>query len=188
MLIDGLLAVAGWINTLVCAGAMLSLVAILSFAVGMRRFKVLGIDTDLSFFPLALVGLTIGHAYATWLFVRKCSLLLTEGGTTASDAWMALTNKGGLIFSEMHPRLLTDGIGPFDWSAYVISNADPAAWLTAAFAVVALMAVIITLSTVKVKRLTSMQTRLFSVLVGWTIGLANWLIGSQWAIAASSLS
>jgi hypothetical protein len=89
----------------------------------------------------------------------------------------------------MQPRILGTAHWPLG-KVYFAQSTDTAFWLTTAFTISLIVAVVLTLSSnnIQAKPAKLKFAMWFNFMaVGCALAGVNWLIGSQWAIAASSL-
>ncbi len=130
--IAGLLAVGKLLSVLLVTGAVLCTMVIILRLRGQECFKLAQVELPLRHFPIVALAFTVAHAYLTWILRNKVDGLLVLGANAPALAWAKLVNSDALIFIEMKPRIL-QSTAVFG-HAYVANVADPAFWLTAAFA------------------------------------------------------
>jgi hypothetical protein len=187
-----------WISYFVVFAAGLSVTVSALKVSGYDEFKVGQIDFPLSRFVYVVLALTGVHAFLTWVFLQRAVVIEALGKSTANLAWGKLTHSEAFIFFNMRPRVLSHAPWPVK-QVYIAETADTAFWLTAAFAVALIVALVMTLNSDKPKIVRSdrgFYSLPLNPFIGWfnhiAIGCAlagvNWWIGSQWAIAASKLA
>ena len=187
---DGLVQVAKWISTLLLTGSGICAAVIALRLLKKSTFKLGQLEVPLNLLPLALVALTIGHAYLTWLLHIKVTALHKLGGSSAKDAWAELVGKSAaLVFNGMSPRV------PYDTKTalgivYATSTSDPTFWLNLAFAVSVVVAIVASRapSDSPLENAIWHMKTLNSLSLGTLLAVVNWFIGSYWAIELSGLA
>ena len=188
--IDGLVQVAKWVSTLLLTGSVLCITVVFLRSLKKSEFKLGQLEIPLRLLPVALVALTTAHAYLTWLLSIKVDALVAIGGATPSDAWNVLVGKSdAIIFNGMKPRVHA-GSWPLFGPVYATEVSDPTFWLNLAFAVAVIASVVVSRIPVKgagTPPIWHINT-LNSLMMGTLLALANWLLGSYWAIRLSELA
>lgn len=185
-LVKGLVQVAGWINALIIAGIVAAATVVFLRATKKREFTIGNFTFPLRAFPHVLLLYTFAHAVLTILFAQKIELVKRAG--VAAMAWHELNNSAAFLFTAMHPRMLTTN-GPFGVTTYTIPTLDIAGWASLVFAVVAFAAVVASRAGPwRIRTREQLRQHAAVVLAASMIVIANWFIGSQWAILASSLA
>lgn len=173
--IESALGRAGWIDTVLIAGVLLSATVCLLHLQKGAEFEILKVKLPLKWFPLFCVGYTAAHIYCTILFTQLCVKLSRN-----SAVWDALRWKGPLIFNGMHPRTTVYSIKSLP-IATRIDFFDPTLWLFYTFCVIVYFGFV---SSCKVAGYSVRRARWMAI----GLLVANWLAGSVWSNAASILS
>lgn len=181
--------VAKWISALLLAGSGLCAAVIVLRILKQNTFRFGQLELPLKYFPWALGAMTAGHAYLTWLMQVKVGALLSVGVVAARDAWAQLGKSDALVFNGMSPRVAYDTKSLLG-TVYTASNWDPPFWLTLAFAVSVVAAVIACRlpKDFSIRDSNFQMHTLNSLAMGTLFALLNWIIGSSWAIQLSQLA
>jgi hypothetical protein len=183
--IEELLQIAKWINLVIMTGLTLSAVVIILRALRQGEFSIGQLKLKLKFFPYILVAMSLAHFFLSWMFIQNAQELLTKEANVRKLAWLKITTSDAFIFNNMQPRLWDPTAGPFSLGAYITPFTDTAMMASAVFALVAIVSVVTSLWP------ETSRPRVASFILhlefGCAIAAANWLIGSRWAIALSSL-
>jgi hypothetical protein len=193
LLIDALLTSAGQINAVIVGGIILCCAAIGLRLVGKNEMTVWNVPLKLSYFPLLAVLLTIAHAYTAGLMELRVSDMLSVETDVRQLAWKKLTTNGPIIFQGMAPRTLLKSfslpvIGSIRVYEFSRSDYTTALSLLMAFGVIA--AVVASSLDFRIAnwRMQFLWRRQFAVvIVAVATGLANWTIGSWWAVEISKI-
>ena len=184
--IDGLVQIAKWISALIMSGAGLAACVCVLRLLKQTDFTIGQLKLSLSQFPYVILAFTGAHFFLMWIFVQKVAATRNSGVEVAHRAWLAVTSSEAFVFFNMQPRVWHLDGGPLRSGAFVAASTDTAYWATFAFVIVIIAAVV-------ASRLPSVSQpintrRIFSQLAfACSLALANWIIGSRWATAASSL-
>ncbi|MDE3819725.1 hypothetical protein [Sinorhizobium meliloti] len=196
--IDGIVQIAKWISYFILFGATLSVTVSMLKLTGAKKFKLGQLEFSLSHFVYAVLALTAVHAYLSWIFVQRATVIDALGKTSAELAWDRLINSEAFVFYNMRPRVIGKLPWPFE-NAYVAQSLDTAFWFTLLLAMALIVAVTVTLSPpnspAALDSLPVLRSRL-ALITSWfhyaaiacALASANWIIGTQWAIAASRLA
>jgi hypothetical protein len=186
-LIAGLVQIAKWINWLLLSAVALAASVCVLRATGQTELLLGQIKLSVSRFPHIAFALTVVHGFLTWIFVQRVAGLRNADTQISKQAWVSLTNSEAFVFFNMQPRRWNGTGGVFGGGSYVATATDTAFWATLAFAICLIAAVVS--SRFPVRPVQLQTQRVFTLLmVACTLASINWVIGSQWAIAASTLS
>jgi hypothetical protein len=182
----GLLQIAKWISLLILSGSTLSACVCVLRLLKQTDFTVGQLKLSLSMFPYIIASFTGAHCFLAWIFSQRVAVVRNEGLTVSKEAWSELINSEAFVFFNMKPRIWSATAGPFGIGTYVASSTDTAFWCTFAFATVLIAAVVA--SRLPISTSPFRKNLVFDLLsIGCVIALVNWIIGSQWSIAATSL-
>lgn len=179
-MIEGLLATAGRLEAVLTTGAALAGIIVFLKLIGKRQFKVWGVEVDLGYAWVVFCAFTCAHIYIAVRFVQRCLEIFTATEVSNQDAWKALTAGKLLWFDGLIARVeeVVTGTGIH---LYVMDLSDPTTWL-AHIAVVALFVAILRW------REATWNVRVASLGAALVLSIVNWMVGSNWIIAASELS
>lgn len=195
--IDGIVQIAKWISYFILFGASLSATVCCMKIIGAEKFKLGQLEFRLSRFVYVVIALTGVHAYLAWIFVQRSMALEALDKSDAELAWNRLINSEAFVFYNMRPRVLGNLPWPFE-RGYVAQSLDTAFWLTLLLAMALIAAVMITLPSsnpqtvfdgqpVFRRRLTLATFWIYRTAIGCALASTNWIVGTQWAVAASRL-
>jgi hypothetical protein len=182
-LIKGLSTSADWLNALVLFGLGVAYVVVFLKILGQRRVQVFGVQFDVKSVWIVFVALTAAHGAVTILHLKNASALMfhpkgiEKGDRVRLQAWDELTINGPLVFRHViqRPNLglatLPNPFTPLRDPLAIPSYVSAAAMCAA---------------NVRWKKETH-RSRVFWVLVGVLITLANWLIASWWIHGTAEL-
>ena len=185
--VDGLLQIANWVSYLALTGLGLAASVYVLRFLKQPKFKVGQLKLPISKFSYLAFAFTAAHLYLMGLFLQKVMAVRQAGVAASRDAWARLINSGGFIFAGMHPRIWTTAGGPFGMGGYVAAFNDLAFWVKVAYSLLLIGAIALSLLPDTAKRRPSPRQILWVLAVGCVVASMNWIIGSRWAIAASSL-
>lgn len=168
------ISTATWIDKLVSTALVVAIVVVATKITAGAKFKIPGIDVefDTGYTWVIFTAFTLAHLYVTVLFIKACRTLFRTDYTNAKPTWEELTRSGPLLFRGLMPRLL-----PQNGRIAVMRWDDPTTWLAHGGAVL-FFAAIIPFSSFS----------LLSIATALIITLVNWILGSNWVIAASELT
>jgi hypothetical protein len=130
---------------------------------------------------------TGAHLFLTWIFFQRVAVLRSDGLEVSKLAWRKLITSEPFVFFSMRPRIWANAAGPFGTGTYVASSADTAFWCALGYALVLIAAIVA--SRLPLRPLRKLPKRKIINLLAFAcvLALINWMIGSQWSVAASSL-
>jgi hypothetical protein len=185
--ISGLIQVSKWMSVLFASGAALAASVCVLWLRKQPRFTVGQLKLSVSEFPYVAACFTAAHLFLTWVFIQRIDSLRGAGPQVSSDAWKTLTGSAAFVFFNMQARVWEPSSGPFGMGGYFAAPNDTAFWASFAFALLGIAAVALS-GLPRRMSAKSRNMRLLSALaLGSTVASVNWIIGSRWAIAASSL-
>jgi hypothetical protein len=164
----GIQATAIWINRVLVFGLILTITLLITKILNLPKIKVVNIDIPIENAWMVFAAITIAHIYATFVFVIQCFRLFWNEHANAETTWHMLTENGPLFFRGM--------IGQFHG---VMSLGDPTTWFTYGAATLFL---VVLFPWVPLSQLTWQ-----SIAPPILLTIINWIVGSQWALAASDL-
>jgi hypothetical protein len=183
---EALLSVAHVLADVVIWGGLLCLTIIVcKFLVRGRahpEIEVLGLKIDLDYSYVLILGLTLAHAFVTYLFLQGIAhMVISSEGSLAAAAFGKLTQDFEKLTPLFElPRRSAWALLPIPVSLPRPSGRDPIMWLQLAMAVAIVPAV------VRWRR-ASHSLRVLTIIASIVLLIANWSIGSLWAIAAGDL-
>ena len=183
----GLVQVAKWISIVIMSGVGFCATVIALRLLNQTELKFGQIVLKLRQFPALLVAMSVAHLFLTWMFAQRVAMVTRQGDKAGIYAWLKLETSDAFIFNNMKPRLWEPTAGPFGYGAFVAASADTAFWATFSFSVAVIASVVCSLTPSYVSRFTRARHYFQVSALGCAIAGVNWLIGSYWAITASSL-
>ena len=185
--VAGLVQVAKWISMVIMAGVGLCATVIALRLLNQTELKFGQVVLKLRQFPALLVAMSVAHLFLTWMFAQRVEMVTRQGDTAEISAWLKLQNSDAFVFNNMKPRLWAPAAGPFGSGAFVAASGDTAFWATFSFSIGVIASVACSLTPSYIRRSTRALHYFQVTALGCAIAGVNWLIGSRWAIAASSL-
>ncbi|QPF82571.1 hypothetical protein IC762_22785 [Bradyrhizobium genosp. L] len=192
--IDALVTAAVQTNHVIIGGAVLCGTIVGLRVVNRDELKVWDIPLKISYFPLLAVALTVAHAYCGGLIqLRVDQLLALHDADLKRCAWQTLTTNGPLIFQGMEPRVLIRSlqvpvIGSLNVYTFVQTDyTTKLLFLMAASVIAGIVASSVDFDVANRGRWHAWRKLLLIFIFAVAVGLANWTIGSAWAIAVSRL-
>lgn len=183
--LNAIVQIAKWISYFIILGGSLSLTVAIMRLTGTERFKVGQVEVPLSRFVYVVAALTAAHGFLTLVFVQRVSGIVALGKKPMELAWERLSGSEAFVFYNMKPRKLSELSWPFG-PGYLAEGADTAFWFTTFLAIGLVVAVMLSSNSREGPRFVANAWDRLAV--ACLLAAANWLIGSQWAIAASSLA
>jgi hypothetical protein len=191
--VDALLTCASQINYVVISSVVLCCTVLGLRFVGKDEVTIWNVPLKLSYFPLLAVLLTIAHAYSAGLLDLRVNDLLGAERELRQLAWSKLTTNGPIIFQGMEPRTLVKSLDlPLIGSirVYQFSRSDyttPLSLLMALGAIAAIIASSLDFHFTNWRKQFVWRRQFVIVILAVVIGLANWTIGSWWAVEVSKI-
>lgn len=184
--IDGLVQITKWISFLIVSGAALAGCVCVLRLIKQTDFMIGQLKLSLSQFPYVVMAFTAAHSFLLWILTQRVTAMHGAGAQIAQRAWLAVTSSDALVFFNMRPRVWKPHGSPFGTGAFVAQNTDTAYWATFGFAIITIAAIVA--ARLPSESLSNRPRRIFSIFsLGCVLASANWIIGSRWAIALSSL-
>jgi hypothetical protein len=183
LLIEAIKSDALWINNALFVGISLCIATIMLKCIakkedkakeGSGQLEILNIKIDRQYFWLVVLAMTLAHLYCANLFIRDGYRLFNSSYEARRTAFYELSISGPPFFKGLIPRLWDGTNFP------PIYGYDPTGWLAHVSALAILLSVIRWRGITWPKRITS----IFLALV---LTYANWVIGTNWSLAASEL-
>jgi hypothetical protein len=186
--LDGLVTLCKWVSTLLLTGSLLSLIVLVLRVTKQVEFTIGQLKLKLSYLPYVLAGFTCAHIFLTWMFIQRTTAIIAQGPALSQVAWRRVTSSEAFVFYNMRPRIWQPSSGPFGLGTYVASSADTAFWASFVFAIAVVVGVTASLyPEVQLTRADLFRHATRTAALGSALALANWVIGSRWAIQASAL-
>jgi hypothetical protein len=185
--ISGLVQVAKWISFLIMTATGLAATVCVLRITKQVEFTVSQVKLKLSAFPYVVAVVTLSHLFLTWGFVQEVSSVRSLGSDAAVFAWRSLTESDAFVFNGMWPRVWRSSSSHWFHGFYLARSADRAFWATAIFAVLTEFGIALSLTPLREKVFAARLRTLRVFSLGSALALLNWIIGTHWAIAASSL-
>lgn len=192
---NGLISAATLINYFLILGGTFALSTILAklfIRADPRTIKIVGIDLPLNHAWAAMALLTLAHAYFSWsLLVEIESVLSCSKADVSLTAWKNLTSEDAvklpIMFhmAERHP-IHWSRQGPVQIVLRVFSNPFAVNLRDTLLGMHILLVAGVFAASVRWFR-TTWRLRILTTLLGLLLVIANWFVGSQWALLASDL-
>lgn len=182
-LLEGLIGIASLINWLVVSGVTVGFFVVCLKVLRKETVDMHGLEAPISVYPVFALYVTCAHGFLTWLFLLQAQEI--EALNVGFDAWNQLRNKSGVIFYQMHDRLVIETTADVTVERFFVSFADPTVAIYLAFIAVNLAASILSRKNVPIRIYLGSSRFGYAAALGVGTSVANWAIGSQWAIAAS---
>lgn len=184
---DGLISIAKWVTYLILAGVGLAGTVIIMRFLKRTEFTLGQIKFPIRKVPFVLAGFSLAHLFLTWMLTQKVDLIKGTGVESSKYAWTKLVNSEAFVFHGMQPRLWEPDGGLLGLGWYAAPSTDTAFWASFAFAIAVMISVTMSIWPKPGKRF-KIWPIFDAVAMGCTMAAVNWLIGSRWAIALSTLS
>ena len=178
--IEGLVKSASRLEAVLNFGGASAGIVVLAKLLGGSDFEIWGLKVKLVWTWIPFAALTIAHLYGALLFIRRAYGLFVAGDTSRSKAWEKLTSGGLLWFDGFIARREARKL-PLGFVVYRMSLGDPTTWLAHGVALGFFVAIFDWQNA-------NWTMRLATGLAGGVILVVNWLIGTNWAVAASELA
>ena len=179
-MIEGLLASAGRLESVLSFGAGLAAVIVFLKLLRRNEFEVWGVKIRLGYAWIVFAILTIAHLYTGIRFIQRCYAIAFDASVSDLEAWQTLTNGTLLWFDGLIARVQHIE-GPGGISLYIMDAGDLTTWLAHAGAVAMFFSIVRIFGA-------RWRVRIATIVVAVVISVSNWTIGSNWIIAASELT
>lgn len=182
-LLQGLQSTADWLNTVLLSGLGIAGTALFLRLVRKDEIEVFGVQLHRRMVWIPLMALTLAHGVLALLHLKGASnMMFAPSGVEKNDpvrqqAWVALTERGPLVFRHVVPRAQ---IGWFSLPDLRHPARDPLAIPSYLAAMAFAMAHVRW-------RGVSRWTRVRWIVVGTTVLLLNWTIASAWILGTQEL-
>ncbi|HXI43777.1 MAG TPA: hypothetical protein VNH83_27595 [Bryobacteraceae bacterium] len=186
---DALISAATQINYFLVLGGTLALAAILAklfIRNNAGTIKIVGVDVPLNYTWIAMALLTLAHAFYSWsMLVEVARVLKCQNRAMSLAAWVKLTGDADRlrVMFQMAERR------PFGlWPLRLFSDFSTVGFHDLLLGMHLLLVASVFAATVRWFRTTSWRLRILTTCAALLLVVANWFVGSQWALLASDLS